>query len=804
VRVELEKGADFAVLAREKSVDATSLDGGLLGKVDPATLREELRTALRGLAPGQLSPVFRIPSGFAIVKVLAPDELAGIAESQRARQAAIRAEGSIRFDVNVSGFTEAGAALANYDKPAHWNADPSRSCAMRQQSFADLKARAKKLAAAADDAGHSPSDAVALRLGVAQVYAYQGEMDPAIAQFEAAFRIASAAAPQLLPEVEEILGVAYLHRAEMVNGVYRHPAERCLFPIRPEFSYPKGADSQRAIQHFLASLKLRPNDLETRWLLNLAYMTLGKYPAGVPKEHLLAPSRFASAEDIGHFTDVAPRVGLDTFFSEAGGLIVDDFDNDGLFDIVTSSWDFCAPMHFFHNNGDGTFADRSAQSGLASQVGGLNLIQTDYNNDGCLDILVLRGGWETAQRKSLLRNNCNGTFTDVTVEAGLAEPTTTQTAVWVDINNDGFLDLYVGNENEPNQLFLNNGDGTFKDISRSSGTDLSVLTKAVVAADYDNDGYADLFVSNYRGDSALFHNNHDGTFTDVAPQAGVQASGHGFAAWFFDYDNDGRPDLLATGYAMSIEESVRTYLGLPHNAPTMKLYHNLGNGAFRDVTEETGLNKVFMPMGSNFGDVDNDGYPDIYFGTGEPSYAALLPNVLLHNKGGKKFVDITATSGTGELHKGHGVAFADIDNDGDEDLLEVVGGAVPGDSHAFRLFENPGHGNDWISVRLVGVKANRAAIGAKIKVTVKNGTETRAVYRTVGSGGSFGASPLEQHLGLGKSAQIAGLEIQWPGDAQPQRFASVPKNQAIEIRQFASDYRVIERPRFKLGGDHGR
>ena len=129
------------------------------------------------------------------------------------------------------------------------------------------------------------------------------------------------------------------------------------------------------------------------------------------------------------------------------------------------------------------------------------------------------------------------------MEAGLAEPTQTETAVWVDIDNDGFLDLYVGNETGPNQLFLNNGNGTFKDISRSSGTDLSALPKAVVAADYDNDGYADLFVSNYQGDSALLHNNHDGTFTDVAAQAGVLASGHGFASWFFDYDNDGRPDL---------------------------------------------------------------------------------------------------------------------------------------------------------------------------------------------------------------------------------------------------------------------
>ena len=803
-RAELEQGADFAVLAREKSVDATSLDGGLLGTLDPSTLREEIRNALRGLTPGQISPVFRLPSGFAIVKVLTRDELAGIDESRRARQDALRAESGIRFDVNVAGFIEAGAALSNYPKPAGWNADPSLSCALRQQSFTDLKARAEKLAATADDVSHTRADAVALHLGTAQVYAYRGEMDPAIARFEAALRIASAAVPKMLPEVEEMLGVAYLHRAGIVNDAYRHPAELCLFPMRPEAKYPRQADSQKAVQHFLASLKLRPNDIETTWLLNLAYMTLGKYPAGVPKEHLLAPSRFASSEDIGRFTDAAPRAGLDTIFSEAGGLIVDDFDNDGLFDIVTSDWDFCAPMHFFHNNGDGTFSDRSAQSGLASQLGGLNIIQTDYNNDGCLDILVLRGGWETAQRKSLLRNDCHGVFTDVTAEAGLAEPTTTQTAVWVDINNDGYLDLYVGNENEPNQLFLNNGNGTFKDISRSSGADLAVFTKAVVAADYDNDGYADLFVSNYRGASALLHNNHNGTFTDVARQAGVEASGHGFAAWFFDYDNDGRPDLLATGYAMSIEESARTYLGLPHNAPTMKLYHNLGNGSFRDVTQETGLNKVFMPMGANFGDVDNDGYPDIYFGTGEPSYAALLPNVLLHNKAGKTFVDITASSGTGELHKGHGVAFADIDNDGDEDLLEVVGGAVPGDRHAFRLFENPGHGNDWLSVRLVGIKANRAAIGARIQVKVKNGAETRSVYRTVGSGGSFGASPLEQHLGLGKSAEIVGLEIQWPGDAQPQRFSSVPKNQAIEIRQAASYYRVIERPKYRLGGNHAR
>src|SRR5262249_52889123 len=165
-------------------------------------------------------------------------------------------------------------------------------------------------------------------------------------------------------------------------------------------------------------LKQKPDDIEVKWLLNIAYMTLAKYPGGVPKDLLIAPELFASGEDIGRFHDVAGKAGID-LFSMAGGIIVDDFDNDGLFDVVTSSFDMCAPMHFFHNNGDGTFTDRSEKSGLSTQVGGLNIIQADYNNDGCLDILVLRGGWEWPQRKSLLRNNCNGTFTDVTEEVGL-------------------------------------------------------------------------------------------------------------------------------------------------------------------------------------------------------------------------------------------------------------------------------------------------------------------------------------------------------------------------------------------------
>jgi hypothetical protein len=480
---------------------------------------------------------------------------------------------------------------------------------------------------------------------------------------------------------------------------------------------------------------------------------------------------------------------------------VDDFERNGLFDIVTSDFGECAPMHFFHNNGDGTFSDHTAQAGLSEQLGGLNLIQTDYNNDGCLDILVLRGAWEFPQRMSLLRNNCDGTFTDVTKAAGLDVPIQTQTGVWADIDNDGYLDLFVGNENGPSHLFRNKGDGTFEDISHAAGVDQVAYTKAVVAADYDNDGFVDFYVSNLNGDHFLYHNNHNRTFTDVALQAGVQKPWQSFGAWFFDYDNDGWPDLFVTSYYVSVDESIRSYLSLPPNAETLKLYKNLGNGTFRDVTAEVGLDRVFMPMGSNFGDIDNDGFLDIYLGTGNPSYASMLPNVMLHNKEGKFFTDVTASSGTGELHKGHGVAFADMDNDGAEDLLTEIGGAVPGDSHAFRLFENPGNSNDWISLHLVGVKTNRAAIGARIKVTVQNeGKMPRPIYRTVGSGGSFGASPLTQHIGLGKSARIVDLEITWPGSSTHQNFSNVAVDQFLEIKEFEKSYEKLQRPRVRLGG----
>jgi tetratricopeptide (TPR) repeat protein len=792
----LNGGENFVALAKEESIDPSADDGGLIGNVALSALRPELREALQGVRPGQLSPVVRLPTGFAVLKVVD-----GTGTSADATPA-MAATGSVKYLADVGGFPEAQLSLERFPKAADWNLDPRRSCETRRQALSAMHASLEDFLSprkAAERASLAPVDLIEAYVGLGQLDAYRGKMDEAIERYLEAYQIALHDMPAAALPMEETLAIAYLHRSEMENDVYRAPGDRCLLPTPPGRSYAKTSDSEKAVEYFLKYLEKRPDELEVKWLLNIAHMTLGTYPAKVPQKHLIPLAAFSSTEDVGRFVDVAPRAGLN-IFSTAGGLIVDDFHNSGRFDIVTSAFDSCGPMHLFQNNGDGTFTERTAQAKLDDQLGGPNIMQTDYNNDGCLDILVLRGGWELPKRKSLLRNNCDGTFTDVTVASGLAKKaTSTQTAVWVDIDNDGFLDLFVGNEDAPAQLFLNRRDGTFEDIAQSAGVDRTAFSKGVAAADYDNDGYPDLYVSNF-GSNFLYHNNHNKTFTELARAAGVPGPGRGFATWFFDYDNDGWPDLFVTSYFTSVEETARTYLRLPNNATTLKLYKNAGDGSFRDVTKQVGLDKVFMPMGANFGDIDNDGFLDIYLGTGNPSYGSLVPNVLLRNKEGKSFVDVTSSSGTGELHKGHGTAFADLDNDGDEDIIVEIGGATPGDAHALRLFENPGHGNDWITLKLVGVKTNRAAIGARIKVTVENTDHTtRAVYRTVGSGGSFGASPLAQHIGLGKANRIVDIEVWWPTTKTRQHVTDVDKNQWFEITEFAQKPVRLARPRIPLG-----
>jgi tetratricopeptide (TPR) repeat protein len=799
---QLSTGADFAVLAKERSIDATATDGGYMGKLDPSQLRGELRDALQGRGVGQLTDVVHLPSGFAILKVLA---FAPVTEDLNPKRiSSLISTGAIRYGAGVSGLNEADAAFQNYPKPLGWNHDLHETCQVRRDSLQAAKNAVRGFVDSDRAKLKGPDEIVEQIQGhsaLAQLYAFSGQMEESIHEWTAAYKLASFNSPGSLLNLEESLGASYLHLSEMENGIYRNSRDMDIFPpLHPRASYERKDESKQAIQYFQKYLEQRPDDLEVRWLLNLAYMTLGEYPSGVPTVYLIPEKDFRSKESIGRFVDVAPAAGLNVIRG-AGGVIVDDFDNDGLLDVVVSSLDVCDPIRFFHNNGDGTFSDRTEQAGLLDQLGGLNIVQADYNNDGCMDILVLRGGWEFPQRKSLLRNNCNGTFTDVTEESGLAATvTSTQAAAWADVDNDGNLDLFIANEKAPAQLFHNRGDGTFEEIGKAAGIDQMGFSKGVAATDYDHDGFVDFYVTNQNGVNFLYHNNGNKTFTEVGRQAGVQAPSFSFATWFFDYDNDGWPDLFVDSYLVAVDESLKTYVGQRHNAETLKLYRNKHDGTFEDVSAKVGLDKVFMPMGANFGDLDNDGFLDIYLGVGQPSFTALLPHVMLRNKEGKSFVDITESSGTGELHKGHGIVFADLSRQGHEDIVAEIGGAVPADKHALRVFENPGNDNDWLNVRLAGVKSNRFGVGAEIKVTVEDGKEApRMIYRTVGQTSSFGANPLEQNIGLGHDAHALSIDVWWPATGTRQHFNDVAKNQYLEIKEFATSYTRLERRPFRLG-----
>ncbi len=595
--------------------------------------------------------------------------------------------------------------------------------------------------------------------------------------------------------------LCWMRIGEMTNCLADHNPCSCLAPIQGRGIHRFQEGSRNAMQLLLQELQDHPEDLTARWLLNIAAMTVGDYPDKVPPQWLVPPSVFASQYDIKRFPEVAGALGLDPM-KLSGGSILEVFDGDGNLVVMCSSFGLQDQLRLFHNNGDGTFSERTAEAGLLGECGGLNLIQTDYNNDGLLDVLVLRGGWLGSEGhfpKSLLRNNGDGTFEDVTESAGLLSPKPCQTAVWFDYDNDGWLDLFLGNEsNGPDknrcELFHNNGDGTFTECAVESGVGYYGWVKGVCSADFNHDGRPDLFLSILGGAKVLFRNdgpvstNSNGKviwgFTDVAKQAGITEPFYSFPCWFFDYDNDGWEDLFVCGYHIkSVGDVCADYLGLPTDAERPRLYHNNHDGTFTDVTRETGLYHVLLAMGSNYGDLDNDGFLDFYLGTGDPSLASIVPNRMFRNDRGVRFQDVTTSGGFGNLQKGHAVSFGDIDNDGDQDIYENMGGAVSGDVYPNVLYENPGHGNHWITLKLEGVQSNRAAIGARIRVVVRSLTGEHSYYKTVSTGGSFGASPLRQEIGLGQAQSIDRIEIYWPRTGHTQVITGVTTDRFYRVRE---------------------
>jgi hypothetical protein len=685
--------------------------------------------------------------------------------------------------------------------------------------LSDLRAEAlqARLNQAADAAQQ-----IQIRYELGRALTEAGRSEAALQEYKTLEDLAASSGQPLNEDMQVQLrmskAIASLRLGEQENCLMNHSAVSCIFPLQPAAFHQLPRGSRGAIALLDEQLKLYPADLGARWLLNIAHMTLGEYPDKVPAPWLIPPKVFESDCDFPRYPNIAGPLGLDVD-GLAGGIILDDFDNDGFIDIVMSNWAWDGQLRYFHNDGNGHFTERTKEAGILGLYGGLNIQQTDYNNDGLLDIWVSRGAWQGKQGRfpgSLLRNNGDGTFTDVTEQAGLLHIHPSQTAVWFDYDGDGWLDLFIGCETtdpkdpDPCELFHNNHDGTFTRCGAASGLNVKTFVKAATSADYDHDGRPDLYLSVRDGPNLLFHNDGPDAsgqwrFSEVGARAGVTEPKQSFSTWFFDYDNDGWEDIFVSGYFIqNVGDIAADYLGLPNNGAQAKLYHNNHDGTFSDVTAAAHLNHVFLTMGCNFGDLDNDGWLDFYLGTGDPDFTTLVPNRMYRNAEGKFFQDVTTAGGFGHLQKGHGVGFADLDNDGDQDVFIVLGGAFPGDNGRCALFLNPGNTNHWVKLKLEGTKSNRAAIGSRIKVTVATPNGPRSIYKTVNSGGSFGSSPLRQEIGLGNATAIDSVEIFWPASRLTQKLSGLSLDHAYRVREgdaqaVAWDLKRIE---FDLKAEH--
>ncbi len=394
----------------------------------------------------------------------------------------------------------------------------------------------------------------------------------------------AAVPPATLRALHSQLGLAYLRLGEQQNCLAHHSTKSCIFPIDSSGMHHRPEGAEGAVREYSAVLASDPTDTSARWLLNLAYMQLGEYPAQVPAQWLIPPSLFRSEYPLPVFEDVATEAGVG-ITSHAGGAVLEDFDGDGLLDLAVTSSGPLDQMHLFHNRGDGSFEDVTRKAGLMGELGGLNLICADYDNDGHPDLVVLRGGWwavHGAYPFSLLHNRGDGSFEDVTVKAGLLSIHPTQAAAFADFDNDGWLDLWVPHEStpgdpRPSQLFRNNHDGTFTDIAAASGLADLGFVKGTAWGDYNNDGRPDLYVSIKGAPNRLFRNDGPAPgddsahptrwrFTDVTASAGVAQPVESFTTWFFDYDNDGWPDLFVTGYSSTPQEIGAFEAGLPSKA----------------------------------------------------------------------------------------------------------------------------------------------------------------------------------------------------------------------------------------------
>ena len=478
-----------------------------------------------------------------------------------------------------------------------------------------------------------------------------------------------------------------------------------------------------------------------------------------------------------------------------------DYDNDGWLDLYLANG--CNQNNgLFRNNGDGTFTDVAADAGVTNGRGTNGVIAADIDNDGFPDIFLTgEGGYQGSCVRPvvLYHNNGDGTFSDITESSNIVGPVTQFSAAMADIDNDGFLDLFItgsgaqGGDGPPNRLYHNNGNLTFSDISASSGVDTDRGACAAFFSDVNNDGFVDLHVANCvpfwpPTPNELFINNGDLTFEDRAVEFGLEAGGYWMGVAPGDYDNDGDIDHFVTNLGNGF-------------ARFHALYRNNGDNTYTNVAGQAGAANFEFGWGATMTDFDNDGYVDIFFAGACPAFmigpGAGNPGTMLFNRGDGTFANHTSDMPTNLASRStSGVAAGDYDNDGFMDIV-VAADAYRDDPGGPTIFHNLGNDNHWLTIKLRGTVSNRDAVGARVRVTAGGMTRTKEVY----AGMSFlSQDSMWLTFGLGSSDSVETVEVRWPRGLV-ETIKDVPSDQAITLVEGENSGGCVRDPEWVCDGD---